>query len=245
MRYFLFFMCIIYSLPACKQKENKIPTSIAQSMVTVADTGWINLFDGKTLKSWHTYGEPTASAAWRLDSGAIHLDASKKEDDETVNGGDLITDDVYENFDLKLEWKISRGGNSGIKFYVQEDTLTYPDGAIGPEMQVLDNERHPDGRTAKHRAADLYDLLASYPQTVKVAGEWNYAEIKCNNGQLEFYLNGPKVLSTTLWDRSWQQLIAHSKYRNMPGWGSFKTGHIALQDHRFDVWYRNIMIRKL
>src|SRR5258706_12391861 len=105
MKYFLFVVCIIYSLPACKQKENKAPTSIAQSMVHAADTGWVNLFDGKTLKGWHTYGESAASAAWQVDSGAIHLDASKKEEDETVNAGGIVTSDIYCNFDLRLDLK--------------------------------------------------------------------------------------------------------------------------------------------
>ena len=112
------------------------PTKISKQ-----DTGWNSLFDGKTLKGWHTYGDTVAASAWQVDSGAIHLDASKKDEaSETINGGDLLTDKEYSNFDLKLQWKISKGGNSEIKFYVQEDTTKY-DEAIGLEMQVVDNKK--------------------------------------------------------------------------------------------------------
>ena len=209
------------------------------------DTSWNSLFDGKTLKGWHTYGDTVATSAWQIDSGIIHLDASKKDkDDKTINGGDLLTNNEYSNFDLKLEWKISRGGNSGIKFYVQEDRTKY-DEAIGLEMQVVDNKNHEDGKSAKHRAGSLYDLIAPTAEVARDFGEWNDAEIKCYNGWLEFYLNGTKIVTTTLWDDNWRKMIAHSKYKHMYNWGMFKSGHIALQDHGLDVWYRNIIIKKL
>ena len=166
------------------------------------------------------------------------------EDDNTINGGDLMTNEVYSNFDLKYEWKISKGGNSGVKFFVQEDTSKY-DGAIGLEMQVVDNVNHEDGKTLKHRAGSLYDLIAPSKDVTKPYGEWNEAEIICNNGALEFYLNGTKIVATTLWNDNWKKMIAHSKYKHMKDWGTFKSGHIALQDHGFDVWYRNIMIKRL
>ena len=183
--------------------------------------------------------------AWQVDSGAISLDASKKDkEDETINGGDLLTDKEYSNFDLKLQWKISKGGNSGIKFYVQEDTTKY-DEAIGLEMQVVDNKNHEDGKRAKHRAGSLYDLIAPTAEVAKNFDEWNDSEIKCYNGKLEFYLNRTKIVSITLWNNEWEKMIAHSKYKHMKDWGTFKTGHIALQDHGSDVWYKKIMIKKL
>jgi hypothetical protein len=129
---------------------------------------------------------------------------------------------------------------------VQEDPAKYAYAwQTGPEMQVLDNAGHPDAKIEKHRAGDLYDLVASSPETVKPAGEWNEIEIISNNGQLEFYQNGAKVLSTRMWDESWKKLIAGSKFRDMPGFGTFKSGKIALQDHGDDVWYRNIRIKRL
>ncbi|HVG42539.1 MAG TPA: DUF1080 domain-containing protein, partial [Chitinophagaceae bacterium] len=173
------------------------------------------------------------------------LDAASKKTAQT-EGGDLVTDNEYENFHLKLEWKIAPKGNSGVIFYVQEDKTKYNDTYnTGPEMQVLDNEGHADAKIIKHRAGDLYDLISVSRETVKKAGEWNAAEIIANNGKLDFYLNGEHTVSTTMWDTAWQQMIAGSKFKDMQGFGAFKKGRIALQDHGDDVWYRNIMIKTL
>jgi len=112
-------------------------------------------------------------------------------------------------------------------------------------MQVLDNAGHPDAKIPKHRAGDLYDLISCSQETVKPWGQWNHVEIKCVNGKLDLYLNGTNVVSTTLWDDNWKKLISGSKFKDMPDFGTFKQGHIALQDHGNDVWYKNIMIKKL
>ena len=243
---------IALGLSACGGAENKeaaaTTDTTAQTATTPAatDTGWISLFDGSTLNGWHTYGKAGPGSAWNVDSGAIHLNASAKNGYQTSGGGDLVSNDEYENFDLKLEWNISKKGNSGIIFYVKEDTTKYKETwNTGLEMQVLDNNGHSDGKIPKHRAGNLYDLIAASPETVKGPGEWNQAEIISNKGQLELYLNGTKVVSTTLWDDNWKKLVAGSKFKDMPDWGTFKTGHIALQDHGNDVWFRNIMIKKL
>lgn len=209
-------------------------------------TGWINLFDGKTLNGWHSYGKLKPGNSWVVEDGAIHLDASNKEGYQSQSGGDLVTDQSFKDFDLQLEWKISKGGNSGIIFYIHEDKSKFDESwRSGPEIQVLDNDGHPDAKIYKHRAGDLYDLIASSPETVKPAGEWNHLEIKSEKGKLEVYLNQVKVLSTNLWNDEWKQLIAGSKFKNMPGFGTFREGKIALQDHGDDVWYRNIRIKNL
>ena len=158
----------------------------------------------------------------RCRMGSLFLDTTIKD------GGDLTTDDEFGNFDLKLDWNISKNGNSGIIFYVHEDTTKYKQTwHTGLEMQVLDNGGHPDAKIPKHRAGDLYDLISSSPETVKPVGEWNQVEIISNNGQLEFHLNGTKVLSTTLWDDNWKKLVVHSKFKTMPGFSTFKTGKIS------------------
>ncbi|RFM30417.1 3-keto-disaccharide hydrolase [Deminuibacter soli] len=202
--------------------------------------GFKPLFDGKTTTGWHTYGQKGVTGGWQAENGTLHFAPNGKK------GGDIVTDGVYGDFDLKLEWKISANGNSGIIFYVYEDTTRFKSTYnTGMEMQVLDNDGHPDGKIHKHRAGDLYDLIPSSTEPVKPVGEWNQVEIISKKGQLEFYLNGTKVVSTTLWNDQWKQLIAGSKFKDMPGFGTYKEGHIALQDHGNEVWYRNIEIKKL
>lgn len=212
--------------------------------------GWQLLFDGKTTNGWHTYGKASVGKAWKIQDGALFLDAENKKNLSDDENGDLVTNEAFENFNLKLDWKISPKGNSGIIFYVHEDTSKYPATySTGLEMQVLDNGTpvvpgHPDGKIYSHRAGDLYDLLAA-KEMANPQGEWNQVEIKSLNGQLDFYMNGQHALSINLWDAHWTQMVAISKFKDMPGFGIFKKGKIALQDHGDDVWYRNIRIKKL
>ena len=212
---------------------------------TKNEKGWISLFDGVSTNGWHSYGKSAAGKAWKVEDGTIHLDAAAKKSYQTDGGGDLVTDNEFENFDLKLEWKISKNGNSGIIFYVHEDSSYKESWNTGMEMQVLDNDGHPDGKIHKHRAGDLYDLIPCTTETVKPVGEWNQVEMISKKGKLELKLNGTSIVSTALWDDNWKKLIAESKFKNMPGFGTFSKGKFALQDHGNDVWFRNIMIKKL
>lgn len=193
------------------------------------------------IKGWHSYGQKTAGSGWREEKGVIHLDPKLKNND----GGDLVTDKEYGNFELKLEWKVAPNANSGILFFVQETPEFKQTYSTGPEMQVLDNDGHPDGKIIKHRAGDLYDLIKSSSEPVKAVGEWNKVVITSKNGKLEFTLNGVKIVSTTMWDDNWKTLIAESKFSTWPGFGTFKKGRIALQDHGDEVWFRNISIKEL
>src|SRR5450432_1862860 len=234
-------------LAACNSSDSTAAKTSADTTATAAKTttdttssGWQNLFDGVTTTGWHSYGKTIADATWKVKDGALMVDTSVK------GGADLVSDASYDNFDLKLEWKISKNGNSGILFYIQEDTAKYKETyKSGPEMQVLDNDGHPDGKILKHRAGDLYDLIKSSSEPVKPVGEWNQAEIIADKGKLELKLNGVTVVSTTLWDDGWKKLVAGSKFKDMPNWGTFTSGKIALQDHGNTVWYRNIQIKKL
>ncbi len=208
---------------------------------SATDTGWTNLFDGTTLNGWHSFGATTASPKWSVDSGAIHFNPATKGDD-----GDLVSNDSFSNFDLKIDWMIAKGGNSGILFYVQDDKTKYEDTyKTGPEMQVLDDKRNEDNKTPSHRAGSLYDLIQATPGAVKPAEQWNSVEIVANNGKLDFYLNGVHVVNTTMWDDGWKKMVAGSKFKEWPAFGTFKDGHIALQDHGFNVWFKNIQVKKL
>lgn len=204
--------------------------------------GFTKIFDGKTTKGWHTYGKTAAGSKWTVENGTLHFNPAG----DKSEGGDLVTDNEYGNFHLKIDWKVAPKANSGIIYYVKEDVAKYHQTySTGLEMQVLDNDGHPDGKITKHRAGDLYDLVKSSSEPVKPVGEWNTAEIISKDGKLEQYLNGVKVVSTTLWNDNWKKLVAGSKFATWPDWGTFKSGKIALQDHGNEVWYRNIMIKKL
>ena len=208
--------------------------------------GWKLLFDGKSFKGWHKYGGDPVGSAWKIKDGYFFLDSSIKDNGAIVNGGDIVTDREFVNFHLRMEWKIAPGGNSGIFFYVNEDKTKYNwPWETGIEVQVLDNDGHPEGKVNTHRAGDIFDLIAVSEITVKPAGEWNAAEIKVLNGNLECYLNSKLVISTTLWDENWKKLVYNSKFRNMPGFGIYKRGKIGLQDHQNEVQFRNIRIREL
>lgn len=238
-----------------------LPNEAIQGMISQPDShpnntltaqekaeGWKLLFDGKQIKGWHSYGKKVAGKSWIVDDDAIVLDAHKDANGKwsAPDGGDLTTDDEYENFELDLEWKISDCGNSGIIYDAVEAPQYGHPWETGPEMQVLDNSCHPDAKYPKHRAGDLYDLIAATPETVKPAGEWNAVRLIKHDGHVEHWLNGVKVVEYQMSTDSWREMIAHSKFKNYPDFGKASKGRICLQDHDNDrVWYRNIKIKKL
>ncbi|HUR12028.1 MAG TPA: DUF1080 domain-containing protein [Flavitalea sp.] len=207
--------------------------------------GWQLLFDGKTTAGWHSYNQKTDASAWKAANGELYMEPFNADSSRTSKGGDIVTDEEFENFHFKTDWKVNPKGNSGIIFYAKEDPKYRYSYYTGPEMQVLDNDGHPDAKIVKHRAGDLYDLVTSSPETVNPAGQWNTAEIIANKGKLEFILNGRKVMSTQMWDDNWRNMIANSKFKTMGDFGTFRKGRICIQDHGDKVYFRNIMIKKL
>jgi hypothetical protein len=230
-----------------QQINHQSKNAVQNNMLTKKEKkeGWQLLFDGKSIQGWHKYGTDSIGKAWIIDDQAIHLKVSDKKDWQTKNGGDIISKNEYANFHLKLDWKICKDGNSGIIFYVHEDSKKYKfPWMTGPEMQVLDNNGHPDAKIIKHRAGDLYDLITAI-ETVKPATEWNHVEIISSNTKLQFFLNGKKVVETTMWDEEWKKKIANSKFHEFPGFGTYKKGKLCLQDHGDNVWFKNIKIKEL
>lgn len=208
-----------------------------------AQKGFKPLFDGKTTKGWHSYGKTSAGTAWKAENGILYFDTEAAKNGE---GGDLVTNAEFENFHLKLDWKVSPNANSGIIFYINENPQKYKSTySTGLEMQILDNDGHHDGRITKHRAGDLYDLIQSKSEPVKAVGEWNTAEIISKDGKLTLILNNVVVVETVLWDENFKKLITGSKFASWPDFGTFKKGRIALQDHSSAVWFRNIKIKEL
>ncbi len=202
------------------------------------EEGWELLFDGQNINNWRGYRKESVPSGWTVDGDALHFTGEQS--------GDIITKNEYENFELALEWKISEGGNSGIFFNVVEDDKFKNVYDTGPEMQVLDDDRHPDAKQnpGKRIAGSNYDLYQ--PSTkAKPAGEWNSIRIVKNNNQVEHWMNGEKVVEYELGSDKWKQDVKNSKFVSMPDYGLSKKGHIALQDHGDKVWFRNIKIRKL
>ncbi|MEZ4892170.1 MAG: family 16 glycoside hydrolase [Saprospiraceae bacterium] len=216
--------------------------------------GWQLLFDGRSLNGWHNYGKTTIGSQWIIDDNSIHLDAKPNPDGgwQTSDGGDIVTEEVFGDFELELDWKIGACGNSGVIYHVQELPEKYDYvWNTGPEMQVLDNACHPDAKIPKHRAGDLYDLIECKYVTVKPAGEWNHARLVFKDGKVEHWLNYRKLVELQMFKngkptKEWLDLIAGSKFPKIPApdFGLHDKGKLSLQDHGDPVWFKNIKIRK-
>lgn len=210
---------------------------------------WILMFDGKTSNGWRGYNKKAFPAGWIIEDGALKCKGSGNGEAGAVDGGDIIYDKKFSNFDLKLEWKISNGGNSGV-FYLAREVEGWEIYRTALEMQVLDNDRHPDallGKDGDRKAGSLYDLIPAKPQNTKPAGQWNSVEIICYQGTVVHKQNGETVLEYHLWTPEWNDLVKGSKFPSLnPDYAKVaKEGLIGLQDHGNDVWFRNVKIRPL
>ena len=233
----------LFSCAASAQQENTL------TQEEKAD-GWQLLFDGKDLNGWHSYLQHDAGKDWSVQDDAIML--KKKNSDPSEDFADLVTDEEFANFDLKLEWKAKPCIDSGVMFNVMEAAKYKQAYSTGLEMQIADLAcTVPDSREILRRSGDLYGLISTKVNTVKAAGEWNQFEIISNGGDLQLIQNGEK-LSTHLWDDAWRELVAHSKFAKWPDFGTFRKGHISLQgtedkapETEIKLYFRNIKIKKL
>lgn len=213
------------------------------------EAGFELLFDGESTDGWRGYGKEGFPAAWIIEDGALKCQGSGRGEAGAKDGGDIIYDKKFSNFHLKLEWKISSGGNSGIFYLGQESPEWETIWRTAPEMQVLDNEEHPDallGKDGNRKAGALYDLIPAVPQNARPAGEWNSVEIVVFKGTVIHFQNGKKVLEYHLWTPDWNELVAGSKFPGLnENWADVASeGYIGLQDHGDDVWFRNIKIKE-
>jgi hypothetical protein len=207
---------------------------------------WISLFDGKTTNGWHSFGKASAGEAWEVEEGVLVFDPAAKAAGKSA--GDIVTNESFNDFHLQLEWKIAKNGNSGIIFFVQDEPTKYKNTwHTGPEMQVLDNDGHPDAKIISHRAGNLYDLIVGKEGAVKPYDQWNKVDIIFKKGKLDLILNDVNVVSTHVGDDGWKELVRRSKFAKgeSPDFAKVLSGHIALQDHGDKVSYRNIRIQKL
>jgi hypothetical protein len=216
--------------------------------------GWHLLFDGKTFDGWRGLGyDSVPTAHWKIEDGTIRKiadgDVPRLPDGQPAAGGDLMTKDTYRDFELTWEWKISRAGNSGVKYNVSEEIsmAAAPNhAALGFEYQMLDDSLHEDNKVPSHRAGALYDLIApSAGKTLKPVGEWNSSRLVFRGNHGEHWLNGIKVVEFDLGTPVMDSALARSKYKSIANFAERRAGHIVLQDHVDEVYFRNLKIRRL
>ena len=196
--------------------------------------GWKLLFDGKTTEGWRAFRSATPPAGWKAVDGEL-----VRQD----KGGDLMTAEQFDNFELRLEWKVNASGNSGIMFRVtDEGNQTYE---TGPEFQILDNAGHKDGKDPMTSAGSNYAMHPPVRDVTRPVGEWNDVRLIVNGAHVEHWMNGVKLLEYELWSEDWDKRLKASKFAKMPGYGRAKRGHLVLQDHGDLVWFRNIKIKSL
>jgi hypothetical protein len=222
-----------------------LATSCGSKGKATKDDGFVSIFDGTTTTGWRGYNKPAfPDSGWVVVDGTLHCKESGT--GEAGSGGDIIYDKKLSNFELQLEWKIAEGGNSGI-FILAQEIPGEPIYKSSPEMQILDNDKHPDaklGVDGNRMAGSLYDLIPAKPQNTKPAGEWNKISILVYQGTVVFNQNGANVVEFHLWTEDWKKMITASKFKDWEWFiNTAKEGYIGLQDHGNDVWFRNIKLK--
>ena len=231
----------------------------------VDDEGYIVIFDGTSLNGWRGYGKDNVPARWTIEDGCLKFTGTGAGESQSGDGGDIIFTKKFKNFELKFDWKISKGGNSGV-FYLAREVKTVKDGKeqyepiyiSSPEYQVLDNANHPDaklGKDGNRQSASLYDMIPAVPQNQNPFGEWNSGSIMVYQGTVVHAQNGVNVLEYHLWTPKWTEMLQASKFSE-EAWplafellnnlgGDAHEGYIGFQDHGNDVWFRNIRVKIL
>ena len=231
---------------SCKEKEKKEEMEMPEAeMETKTPDEWTVLFDGTSFDGWHVYNGEGVPDVWKLEDGAMVL---YPPGEGHGAGANLVTDKEYTDFVLSFEWKISEAGNSGI-FWGVKEVETLPEAyQTGPEIQILDNERHPDGKAGTtHQAGALYDMVPPSKDVTKPIGEWNTNVVTINHKTNEgiIVLNGVEILTFPTNDPEWSDMVAKSKFAGWEEFGKYTTGKIGLQDHGNMVAFKNIKIKEL
>ena len=273
---------MVFSMASCKNGNKKAeakteePTTPEYTVVEKEQVdlsqfpqdadGYYVIFDGTSTNGWRGYGKDALPARWSIEDGCLKFTGTGSGEGQTGEGGDVIFAHKFQNFQLELEWKVSKGGNSGIFYLAQEVTTKKEDGTeryepiyiSSPEYQVLDNANHPDaqlGVDGNRQSASLYDMIPAKPQNQNPYGEWNTAKIMVYKGTVVHGQNGANVVEYHLWTPQWTDMLQASKF-SQEKWplafellnncgGEKHEGYIGLQDHGDDVWYRNIRVKVL
>lgn len=222
---------LIYVGSACKAQTKQ------------SDKGdWTQLFDGKTLNGWHGFNKVGPVNNWMIQNGVLICLGAAKGD----TGGDLVSNEKFDNFELTWEWKVDKGSNSGVMYHVIEDPKYKAPYETGPEYQIIDDVTYPVKLEDWQKAGNDYAMtLANDKKKLKPVGEWNYSKIVFNNGHVEHWLNGEKIVEFQAWTKEWNKKRMEGKWATYPDYGLAKTGRIALQDHGKKAYFRNIKIKRL
>ena len=226
------------------KSATKATNSTSQSTTTMkTEQGeWVSLFDGKSLTGWHAFNKPGEIKNWTIEDGALVCLGAATGD----TGGDIVTDLEYANFELSWDWKIDKGGNSGVMYHVVESPKYKAPWETGPEYQMIDDDGYKDKLEDWQKTGVDYAMnLTNEKKKVMPVGEWNSSKIIYNNGQVEHWLNGEKVVEFQSGDEKWQKNKTEGKWKDFPDYGSAKTGRIALQDHGNKAFFKNIKIKTL
>ncbi|WPP50643.1 3-keto-disaccharide hydrolase [Catalinimonas niigatensis] len=227
---------------ACQSQQQEESSAASETQAEPVsqdnDEDWVTLFDGSDVSQWKNYNEE--GFGWEVVNGELTTDGSS---------GDIITKDTYENYILEFDWKIERGGNSGVIYNTVEDKKYVSTHETGPEYQLIDAENykevHDYALEDNQVTAANYALHVPSSQPVKPAGEYNHSKIVVDQGKVEHWLNGEKVVEYELWTAEWKEMVAQTKFKDMPDYGKAKSGHIALQGHGDQVWFKEIKIKEL
>ncbi len=233
------------------------PQKKAAAEAAAEDPNTIVLFDGTSLDGWRGYNKDHVPARWVIEDGALRFKGSGGGEAQTEEGGDIIFDQKFKNFELSFEWKVAKGSNSGV-FYLAQEIEGQPIYISAPEFQILDNINHIDanmGKDGNRQSASLYDMIPAKPQNAKTIGEWNTSKIIVYKGTVVHQQNGENVLEYHLWTPQWTEMLQKSKF-SQEAWplafellnncgGENHEGYIGFQDHGDDVWFRNIKVKVL
>jgi hypothetical protein len=238
------FLTLALCLSSCGSKESAKDNSLTRKE---KKDGWALLWDGKTTEGWRGAKlDAFPENGWVVEDGVLKVLAGNG--GESTNGGDIITTRTYRNFILKVDFKITEGANSGIKYFVDPTLNKGAGSAIGCEFQILDDLRHPDaklGVKGNRTLGSLYDLIPAPEDKPFDINSWNTATVIVEGSHVEHWLNGVKLLEYERNNQEWDALVAYSKYRDWPNFGNYEEGYILLQDHGNEVWFKNIKIKEL
>jgi hypothetical protein len=231
-------MVLIFTQAFAKPAYNPEPPKSSH----IKKTGWVSLFDGKSLNGWHNFNKKGKVKNWTIIDGALVCLGATAD----ATGGDLATDKQYANFELSWDWKIEKGSNSGVLYHAVENPRYKTTFETGPEYQIIDDNGWPDKLEEWQKTGADYAMhLPNDQKKLMPVGEWNTSKIIFNHGHVEHWLNGKKIIAFEAWTTDWKKKKTDGKWKDYPNYGLAKTGHIALQDHGHKAYFKNIRIREL